>query len=76
MSVPLSPTTRGVLIRRFRRLGWEGPRTAKGHDYMIKGRRKVRIPNRHRRKDIGVPLLRKILKQAGVSPEEWLEASD
>ncbi len=76
MSPPLSPTTRVVLIRQLRKLGWEGPKTSKGHDYMVKGRRKVHIPNRHQRKDIGVPLLREILKQAGVSREEWLNASD
>ena len=76
MNPPLSPTTRVVLIRQLRKLGWEGPKTSKGHDYMVKGRRKVHIPNRHQRKDIGVPLLREILKQAGVSREEWLNASD
>ena len=76
MSPPLSPTTRVVLIRQLRKLGWEGPKTSKGHDYMVKGRRKVHIPNRHQRKDVGVPLLREILKQAGVSREEWLNASD
>lgn len=76
MSPPLSPTTRIVLIRRLRKLGWDGPRASKGHDYMVKGRRKVHIPNPHHRKDIGVPLLREILKQAGVSREEWLNASD
>ena len=76
MNPPLSPTTKVVLIRQLRKLGWEGPKTSKGHDYMVKGRRKVHIPNRHQRKDIGVPLLREILKQAGVSREEWLNASD
>ena len=76
MNPPLSPTTRVVLIRQLRKLGWEGPKTSKGHDYMVKGRRKVHIPNRHQRKDIGVPLLREILKQAGVPREEWLNASD
>ena len=76
MSPPLSPTTRVVLIRQLRKLGWEGPKTSKGHDYMVEGRRKVHIPNRHQRKDIGVPLLREIPKQAGVSREEWLNASD
>ena len=76
MNPPLSPTTRVVLIRQLRKLGWEGPKTSKGHDYMVKGRRKVHIPNRHQRKDVGVPLLREILKQAGVSREEWVNASD
>ena len=53
MSPPLSPTTRVVLIRQLRKLGWEGPKTSKGHDYMVKGRRKVHIPNRHQRKESG-----------------------
>jgi len=75
MSPPISPTTRVVLIGRLRKFGWEGPRPSKGHDYMVKGQRKVRIPNRHHRKDIGVPLLREILKQAGISREEWLDTS-
>ena len=75
MNVPLSPTTRIALVRRLKRLGWEDPKPSKGHDYMVKGRRKVHIPNPHRHKDIGVPLLREILKQADVSREEWLNAS-
>lgn len=43
---------------------------------MKKGSLKLRLPNPHQR-DIGVPLLREILRQAGVSEEEWdrLESS-
>ncbi len=37
---------------------------------MVRGDRAVRIPNPHG-SDIGVPLLREILRQAGVTPEEW-----
>ncbi len=62
MSSKLAPTTRRVLIRQPLDLGWEGPRTAKGHDYMVKGQQKVRIPNPHHRKDLGVCLLVLILK--------------
>ena len=43
---------------------------------MSKGTRKVRIPNPHQRKDIGVGLLSTILEQASISREEWLDASD
>ena len=76
MSRQLSPVTRVVLVRRFRRLGWEGPKPSKGHDYMVKGRRKLHIPNPHGHKDIGAALLGAILKQAGVSREEWFDSSD
>jgi hypothetical protein len=40
---------------------------------MVRGDLRLRIPNPHRG-DIGVPLLTRILKQAGISPEEWTQA--
>lgn len=40
---------------------------------MIKGKQKIRIPNPHIG-DIDVSLLKEILRQAGVSSEEWEEA--
>ena len=76
MNRRLAPVTRDSLVRRFRRLGWDGPRSGGRHSFMSKGTRKVRIPNPHQRKDIGVSLLRTILEQAGISREEWLDASD
>jgi hypothetical protein len=39
---------------------------------MIKGNRVLTIPNPHK-KDIGVPLLIRILRQAGISRNEWLK---
>ena len=42
------------------------------HEFMHKGKQKVRIPNPHRG-DIGVDLLDNVLKQAGISREEWLD---
>lgn len=41
---------------------------------MIKGREKIRIPNPHGSGDIDVSLLKEILRQAGISDEEWDEA--
>jgi hypothetical protein len=38
---------------------------------MVRGTLKLRIPNPHER-DIGVPLLREILRQAGIDPKNWL----
>jgi predicted RNA binding protein YcfA (HicA-like mRNA interferase family) len=60
----------GDLIRRFRELGWEGPISGGKHRFMRRGRRKVRIPNPHG-SDIDVSLLAEILRQAGVTVEDW-----
>jgi len=38
---------------------------------MIKGDLRLTVPNPHR-KEIGVDLLMRILKQAGITKEEWL----
>jgi predicted RNA binding protein YcfA (HicA-like mRNA interferase family) len=38
---------------------------------MIKGRNKIRIPNPHGTGDIHVGLVKEILRQAGISGEEW-----
>lgn len=75
MSPRLVPVSRSRLIKRFRRLGWEGPRSGKRHDFMQQGKKKVRIPNPHKG-DIGVDLLANVLKQAGISRDEWLDSAD
>ena len=67
----LAPVTWPNLIKRLSRLGFEGPYHGGKHPYMIKGNLVLTVPNLHR-KEIGVPLLSKILKQAQVSKEEWL----
>lgn len=68
----LRPVSRRELIQKFRALGFEGPLSGGKHAFMRKGRLTVRIPNPHGT-DIGVPLLREILRQAGVTPGEWLK---
>jgi hypothetical protein len=40
---------------------------------MKKGRHKQRIPNEHQG-DIGVSLLGEILRQAGISHDDWMKA--
>lgn len=69
MSLPRI-TSRRDLIKRFRELGWHGPRSGTKHEFMVKGNHKVRIPNPHRG-DIGVGLLGVILEQAGIANSEW-----
>ncbi|CUU36800.1 MAG: type II toxin-antitoxin system HicA family toxin [Armatimonadetes bacterium] len=64
------PISRADLIRYLRQLGFEGPYSGGKHQYMRRGDRTVRLPNPHQG-DIGRELLARILKQAGVSREEW-----
>ena len=65
--------SRKGLIRKFRTLGYTGPFSGGKHQFMVKGRQKIRIPNPHMN-DIGVGLLREILRQAGIPSEEWDKA--
>jgi predicted RNA binding protein YcfA (HicA-like mRNA interferase family) len=62
--------SRKEIIRKFRALGYMGPFSGGKHQFMIKGRQKVRIPNPHIG-NIGVSLLNEILRQAAISPEQW-----
>ncbi len=65
-----SPVSWTKLVRRLRGLGFEGPFRGGKHPYMIKGNLVLTIPNPHRR-EIGIALLSRILKRAGVTREEW-----
>ena len=64
------PIKRDVLIRCLRKLGFDGPYSGGKHPFMVKGDLTLTIPNPHQ-KDIGRELLARILRQAGVSKEEW-----
>jgi len=59
---------------RFRAFGFQGPRSGARHAFMMKGALKIRIPNPHGY-DIPVDLLRRILRQAEIAPEEWSSRS-
>lgn len=74
MTLPRS-TPRRTLIRKFRSLGFDGPYSGGRHAFMQRERLKVRIPNEHA-DDIGVSLLREILRQAGISHEDWIAAAE
>ena len=68
----LSPVSWTDLVRRLRQLDFDGPYQGGKHPYLIRGNLVLTIPNPHH-KEIGVPLLSRILRRAGVSKEEWLE---
>jgi predicted RNA binding protein YcfA (HicA-like mRNA interferase family) len=65
--------SRKELLRKFRALGYNGPFSGGKHQFMIKGKQKIRIPNPHM-SDIGVSLLKEILRQAGISSQDWDKA--
>jgi len=62
--------SRKDLIRKFRALGYSGPFSGGKHQFMVKGSQKIRIPNPHVG-DISASLVKEILRQAGISPQEW-----
>lgn len=64
-------TSRKEMIRKFHALGWDGPVQGGNHQFMVKGKRKQKIPNPHHGQEYGVTLLGNILRQAGISHEEW-----
>lgn len=64
------PLRRKDLIRHLKRYGFEGPHSGGKHQLMIKGEITIRVPNPHQ-SDIGRELLARILRQAGISKEEW-----
>lgn len=70
---PFGPITRRELVRTLRNLGFDGPYAGARHQFMVRGQLRLRIPNPHEGA-IGRDLLARILRQAGISREEWEQA--
>jgi len=68
----LTPVSHNDLIKKLRRFGFDGPHSGGKHLYMLKGDLRLTVPNPHK-KNIGVDLLTRILRQAGITREEWVE---
>lgn len=71
MKAKLTPVSWQELVKRLRALGFEGPFAGGKHLFMLKGALRLTLPNPHKQA-VGIALLAKILKQAGVSRDEWL----
>jgi predicted RNA binding protein YcfA (HicA-like mRNA interferase family) len=68
----MSPNiSRKEIIRKFRALGYLGPFSGGRHQFMIKGKKKIRIPNPHGSKEIDISLVKEILRQAEISNKDW-----
>ena len=68
----LRPLSHNELLRGLKAFEFEGPFTGGKHLYMVKGNLRLTVPNPHRQK-IGIDLLVRILRQAGITKEEWIE---
>ncbi len=64
------PTKRRELIASLRTFGFVGPYAGGKHEFMQRGELSLTIPNPHGR-DIGPNLLARVLRQAGISRDEW-----
>ena len=67
---PFGPISRRDLIRGLRQAGFDGPYAGGKHPFMLKGDLTLTVPNPHQ-SAIGRELLARILRQAGISREEW-----
>ncbi|HYN79718.1 MAG TPA: type II toxin-antitoxin system HicA family toxin [Lamprocystis sp. (in: g-proteobacteria)] len=67
----LGPISHTDLVAGLRRHGFAGPYVGGKHLFMVKGELRLTIPNPHR-DDIAPPLLTRILRQAGISRDDWL----
>ena len=69
----LTPLKSREVIRKLRRLGYDGPIPGGRHMRMVHSERGQIIPVPvHGGKDISVGLIREIVRQTGISREEWL----
>jgi predicted RNA binding protein YcfA (HicA-like mRNA interferase family) len=65
------PISRKDLIKKFRSLGFRGPYSGGKHQFMVKGKLKIRVPNPHKSGEISDSLLHEILRQADITKDEW-----
>jgi predicted RNA binding protein YcfA (HicA-like mRNA interferase family) len=66
----LKSCTRRVLVSKLKEFKFKGPYPGGKHSWMEKENIRLIIPNPHKG-DIDVGLIRRILKQAKIRPEEW-----
>lgn len=71
----LTPVSWREFVERLQKLGFDGPYSGGRHPQMRRGNVTVIIPNPHKG-DIGVGLLQRVLRQAGISRDEWFESGE
>ncbi len=68
----ITPLSWNELVRKLMDAGFDGPYQGGKHPYMIKGELVLTISNPHP-EDISVDLILRIIRQAGISREDWLK---
>jgi predicted RNA binding protein YcfA (HicA-like mRNA interferase family) len=70
----LSPLKPQEVIRKLRRLKYDGPIAGGRHSRMVhrESGKIIPIPI-HKGKDVSIGLIRAILREIGITPEEWLD---
>ena len=66
----IGPVKRKDLIRYLRKLGFEGPFSGGKHQFMLRDKLRLTLPNPHKQ-EISQALLLKIFKQANITKEAW-----
>ena len=69
----LAPVSRRELMRKLKGLGFEGLFAGGKHQWMRRGGLRLTIPNPHGGA-IDPGLIRRILRQAGITLDEWISA--
>lgn len=70
----LSPLKSRQVIRKLCKLGYAGPVAGGRHTRMFHPETGQIIPVPvHQGKDVSVGLIRAIIREAGITPEEWLQ---
>ena len=67
----LTPISQKKFVAKLAQLGFAGPFQEGKHPYMIRDSVSLTVPNPHDG-DISVDLLVRLLRQAGISRQEWL----
>ncbi len=67
----LTPINRSDFVKKLRVFGFEGPYSGGKHSFMIKGKIRLTLPNPHK-KEISPALLACLLKQAGITRQDWI----
>lgn len=69
----LTPLKPQEIVRKLRRLGFEGPIPGGKHQRMVRPDtgQIIPIPVHHGR-DVGVGLIRRIIQELGINRDEWL----
>ena len=64
------PIKHREMLHRLRALGWVGPYYRGPHPFMVRDDDRLTIPNPHRG-DIDWSLMKRVLRQAGISTRDW-----